>query len=422
MFNSINNFITLTNKGKRNAIFVILLVFFFPAIAVINYSFEVQSGIISKLFRGFNLLICGLLFVEFFGGARFKQLISLKINKDFIFQKVPFLLFFIFWGFYLFRLYVDLEINHVINLIDYSNSYYYLFAIGVTIVPMLATLTINEFDFDFFQFILHRYLVVLNILLLIIFIQGKIINPLPDYRFYVMKNDFYYLNAISIAVYGSLLIITSFLSKTLKLTNYLLIALGFFIVLTTASRGPILSIIVALIFYLLFKEKKISIKYLYLLIALSFSILVNYLISIIFKEEYIAGNPIAHRISNITEDQSTISRIKIYKDGIQQFLDSPYFGSHFLVIDSSMYAHNLLLDILIATGIIGLILVFPIFLIFAKKILCSSQHIFLSVIGFYFFLNTLTSGACYNMNEFWIIFALIMVVSINDKQVNKNTL
>lgn len=409
MFLALKNYILSNNKGKRNAIFILLLVFGFPTIALINYSLEIQSGVISKAYRLINLLICALLIVEFVVSPRFKNLYSFKLNKDLISKKAPLILFLLFWGIYLSRMVIDLEVHHVVNLVDYQNSYYYLFTVGITIIPMLAVLTINEIYVDFLQLSLHRYLVVLNCLLLLIFILGKIFNPIPDYRFYVMRNDFYYLNAITIAVYGSLLMLTSFLSKKKSLSTYLLIALGFFIVLTTASRGPILSIVLALFFILFFKDKKNNIKYLYLTLSIVFSTLANYLVSLIFSKEYIAGNPLIHRLNNVVEDQSTISRIKIYKDGIAQFLEGPFFGTHFLVVESSMYAHNLLLDILLATGIFGLLLIIPIFLIFARKLLSKSHTMFLSVIGFYFFLNTLTSGACYNMNEFWIIFALIIV-------------
>jgi O-antigen ligase len=409
MLLSLKNYILANNKGRRNAIFILLLVFGFPAIAIINYSLEVQSGIISKAYRLINLLICALLIFEFIVSPRFKNLYSFKLNKNLISKKAPLILFLFFWGIYLLRMVIDLEVYHVVNLADYPNSYYYLFAVAITIIPMLAVLTINEIDVDFLQLSLHRYLVVINCLLLLIFILGKVFNPIPDYRFYVMRNDFYYLNAITIAVYGSVLMLTSFLSKTKSLISYLLIALGFFIVLTTASRGPILSILLALLFILFFKDKKISIKYLYLTLALAFSVLINYLASIFFEKYYIAGNPLLHRLNNVLDDQSTVSRIKIYKDGITQFLEGPFFGTHFLVVESSMYAHNLLLDILLATGILGLLLIIPIFLIFARNILSKSHTIFLSVIGFYLFLNTLTSGACYNMNEFWIFFALIIV-------------
>ena len=421
MFLALKNYILLDNKSKRNAIFVLLLVFGFPVIAILNYSFEIQSGVISKFYRLINLLISALLILEFIVSPRFKNIYTFKLNKDFITKKTPLILFLFFWGIYLLRMFIDLEVYHINTMFSYSKSYYYLFTIGITIIPMLAVATIHKIDLDFLEFSLHRYLVVLNCCLFLIFILGKIYNP-PDYRFYVLRNEFYYLDAITIAVYGSLLILTSFLSKTKNLITYLFIALGFFIVLTTASRGPILSIILAMLFVILFKYKKWSISYFYIMLALIFSILANYLVSLIFAKEYIVGNPLAHRLTNITTDQSTVSRIKIYKDGILQFLENPFFGSHFLVIESNMYAHNILLDILLSTGILGLLLVIPLFLIFARKILSTSQNIFLSVIGFYFFLNTLTSGACYNMTEFWIIFALIVVYTNNDKKINTSTL
>ncbi|MBE7442619.1 MAG: O-antigen ligase family protein [Flavobacteriales bacterium] len=409
MFLTLKNYIISDNKGKRNAIFVLLLVFGFPTIAIINYATEIQSGIISQAYRMLNLIISGILILEFLVKTNFKLNSKISFNKDFLIKKAPFILFLIFWMAYLLRLYIDLEINHITNAFNYSNSYYFLFAIGVTIIPMLAVASIKEFDVDFFQLSLHRYLVVLNIGLVIIFFLGKLFNPAPDYRFFIIRDEFYYLDAITIAIYGSLLVLTSFLSKKKNLFTYLLIALGFFIVLTTASRGPILSLLLALFFIFIFIDKKISFKYLYLTIALIFSMIANYVTSLIFVKEFIVGNPMLYRINNMEEDQSTVSRLDVLNEGIQQFLEGPIFGSHFLVVKSSMYAHNIFFDVLLTTGIFGLLLIIPIFLIFAKKMLSPTKTIILSVLGFYLFLNTLTSGACYNMTEFWIIFALTIV-------------
>lgn len=414
MFLALKNYILLDNKSKRNAIFVLLLVFGFPVIAILNYSFEIQSGVISKFYRLINLLISALLILEFIVSPRFKYIYTFKLNKDFITKKTPLILFLFFWGIYLLRMFIDLEVYHINTMFSYSKSYYYLFTIGITIIPMLAVATIHKIDLDFLEFSLHQYLVVLNCLLLLIFILGKIFNPIPDYRFFVMRNEFYYLDAITIAVYGSLLILTSFFRKDKRLINYLWITLGFFIVLTTASRGPILSILLALLFILIFKDKKFSIKYLHLTVALTISTIANYATSIFFAKEYIVGNPLIYRLSNITGDTSTISRVKILKDGFQQFLEGPFFGTHFLVIESNMYAHNLLLDILLATGILGLLFLIPIFMIFVRNILSKTHQVFLSVIGFYLFLNTLTSGACYNMTEFWIIFVLVVLHNYNE--------
>ncbi len=408
MFLGIKNRLFSTHIAKRNAIFVLLLVFSFPAIALINYSLEIQTGIISKLFRLLNLLISFLLLFEFFASSRFKTIFNLKLNKEFLIKKAPIILFFIFWACYLLRMVLDIELYNVHDVSSFSKYYYYLFAVGITIVPMLAVMTIDKIDFNFMQIWLHRYLVILNCSLLIIFVIDRFYTDSVGYRFIVTWEGFDYFDAISIAVYGSLLVLSSFLKKSKKFVNYLLIVLGFFMVLTTASRGPILSILLALLFILFFKDKKISFKYLYLFLALTFSIIANYLVSLIFDKYFIAGNPLWHRLNNFNRDQSTVNRLKIIEDAINQFLGDPIFGSHFLVLESKMYAHNILLDILIATGVVGLLLIIPIFLIFARNIISKFQIVFVSVIGFYFFLNTMTSGACYNMTEFWIIFALIV--------------
>ncbi len=409
MYSILKTILYPPNKGKRNAIFILLLVFSFPAIALINYSLEIQSGLISKSFRFLNLLISFLLIFEFIFSPRFKAIFSIKFDKKFVTQKIPIILFLFFWAFYLFRMVLDLEVYHVNDVSDISKSYYYLFAIGITIIPMLAVATINQLNFDFLQLSLHRYLVGLNICLIAIFVIDRLYNNHVGYRFIVSRNEFDYLDAITIAVYGSLLVLSSFLNKKKSFLNYVCIVLGFFMVLTTASRGPILSILLALLFVLFFKDKKLSIKYLFLTLALTSSVLFNYLFSVMFDKYFIAGNPLLHRLNNFGKDQSTVNRLKILEDGFNQFLEGPIFGTHFLVMESKMYAHNILLDILLATGVLGLLMIIPVFLIFARKIISKFQIVFVSVIGFYLFLNTLTSGACYNMTEFWIIMILLVL-------------
>lgn len=401
--------IFVQDKGKRNAVFLLLLVFFFPTITLINYLFEIQNGRISQLFRLINLSISFILIVEFVIRVKYNYKSYPKWNKEFLLKNTPFILFLVFWGIYLTRLIIDIEFYHLIDSSPYSKSYFYIYTIGVTLIPMLAAATINQLDFDFLHHTLHRFLVILNISLLLIYFFDRFYNHQEASRFYVNRNGFDYLNSITIAVCGSLLIFTSFLRTNKKFVTYLLITLGAFIVLTTVSRGPILSTLMTLLLILIFYDKKISIKYLYLTLALSISFIVNYLVSLIFAKYYITGNPLLQRLNNVLDDESTISRIKIYTDGIVQFLDGPLFGTHFLVVKSGMYSHNLLLDILLATGILGLLLIIPIFLIFARNLLSKPHNIFLSVIGFYLFFNTLTSGACYNMTEFWIIFVVIVL-------------
>ncbi len=400
------------DKDKRNAIFIVFMVFGFPAIALVNYAFEIKTGILSQAFRGLNLIISFIFIYDFLANDGIKSIFRLKINKQLFKEKAPIVLFAFFWIFYLLRIITDIEIYNVHELTSISKNHYYLFTVGVTIIPMIGVFTVSRINFNFLKVCLHRYLVVLNCLFLLIFFIDKIYYNYEGYRFLISSNQFDYLDAITIAVYGGLLVLLSFLNVAKSKFNYVFIYIGSFVVLTTASRGPILSILLALLFILLFKDKKISLKYLYLMMTLFLAVLGNYLISMIFDKYFFLSRFIEH-------DQSNVNRIKIIINGFNQFLEGPFFGTHFLVIESKMYAHNILLDILLSTGLLGFILIIPMFLIFAKNIMAKLPYALISVIGFFYFLNTLTSGASYNMNEFWILFAIVVAYKTNDKRINK---
>ena len=399
-----------SDKGKRNAVFILLLVFCFPVVALLNYCFEVKSGLISQGFRAMNLLISFILIYEFIKEKRYAIILPNFSLRYFLTAKGSFLLFIIFWIFYLIRMVIDLEFHqiHEITLTPSSTGYFYLFTIGITFIPMIAAATISKIDFDYLNNILLFYLKVLCGVLFINFFFDKLYNNQIGYRYIVSRNGQDYFDAISIAVYGGLLVLMSFLNLKKSKWNYPFIVIGVFLILTTASRGPILSILLSLIFILFFIDKKVSIKYLYLLVSIAIATVLNYLISVVFDKYFIAGNPLLHRLKNFNDDQSTVNRLKIIKDAVAQIIEQPIFGSHFLVIESKMYAHNILLDILVSTGFIGLILVIPAFLLFAKNTLIKSTIPFLSCLGIFLFLNAQISGACYNMNEFWFIFVLII--------------
>ena len=264
-----------SDKGKRNAVFILLLVFCFPVVALLNYCFEVKSGLISQGFRAMNLLISFILIYEFIKEKRYAIILPNFSLRYFLTAKGSFLLFIIFWIFYLIRMVIDLEFHqiHEITLTPSSKGYFYLFTIGITFIPMIAAATISKIDFDYLNNILLFYLKVLCGVLFINFFFDKLYNNQIGYRYIVSRNGQDYFDAISIAVYGGLLVLMSFLNLKKSKWNYPFIVIGVFLILTTASRGPILSILLSLIFILFFIDKKVSIKYLYLLVSIAILLL-----------------------------------------------------------------------------------------------------------------------------------------------------
>ena len=62
-------------------------------------------------------------------------------------------------------------------------------------------------------------------------------------------------------------------------------------------------------------------------------------------------SPLAARFAGLGEDVSTLDRLVILRDSINQAAESPLFGSAFVELNSGLYPHNLFLDAVLAFGI-----------------------------------------------------------------------
>ena len=95
--------------------------------------------------------------------------------------------------------------------------------------------------------------------------------------------------------------------------------------------------------------------------------------------------------------------------------------SHFLVLKSKMYSHNIIMDILLATGIFGFVLLLPVFLkafsIFWKDRFSSP----ITLIFLYLFIMSFFSGSIYSSSELFLCFLLLMNTN-NNFQINNRQL
>lgn len=395
------------NESKINSLFILSFVFLFPVIALINFIFEIQNGSVSQTYRFLNLSFALFLILKNILNKKNK---ILKFNT---FRNVALLLFLLFWCLYLLRIFFDLQIHNLHLLTSLSKNYYYLYSIGVTFIPILAIISMNKIDYNYLEKILLKYLKIIGLCFLIILIIDKFYANHLVGRFTLTRNKIDYLDSISIAIISSLLLILSSINLTKSIYNYLFFFLGWFLLLSTAARGAIIFTILTYLFLIFYRKKEIKLNYLYFFIVISLAALTNYIASLFFKNNFGGNNILLYRISHVTSEDSTVTRLKILKDALYQFIDQPFFGSHFLVVESKMYAHNIVLDALISTGIIGSILLLPIFYLFFKNLLNKTIPIFLVLLGLFYFLNTLTSGAIYNIGEFWMFFILIVNYNFN---------
>ncbi len=120
-------------------------------------------------------------------------------------------------------------------------------------------------------------------------------------------------------------------------------------------------------------------------------------------------NPLASRLSVSGEDESTVDRIVILNDSLEQIAAAPFFGSAFVELNSGSYPHNLFVESALAFGI-------PIALVFSGLLICgayrawkalNSDFDLLGMLYFQALLGAVFSGAIYGAELLWVTLALL---------------
>ncbi|TYR72626.1 O-antigen ligase family protein [Rossellomorea vietnamensis] len=191
--------------------------------------------------------------------------------------------------------------------------------------------------------------------------------------------------------------------------KYILVAALFVGLVFTGSKGPILSLIVAVsivnISTLSLKIKKTVLlkKYFsFALLFLGFIVLLRYVVFKLFSFDYLASRFI---ISNSESSYGEYSRSHLFEKALEFSYQSPFFGNGlgafgylYRGFDVRDYPHNMLLEVLSELGLVGLILItVPIVLTFIKFYKFSRNqnclYLKLSMVLFiYYLLNSLVSG------------------------------
>lgn len=226
-----------------------------------------------------------------------------------------------------------------------------------------------------------------------------------------------------------------------KILNKALLVLVFLATMSVwgnlAKRGAILWFFVTLILYYLLKSKNIK----YTLVKCGIVIGIVYLAMPIIISGIEQLSPfLAERIEATIVEGSTSGRMD--EDGgfeiaTKQFYDSPITGSYFRIVTTNslwqgMYPHNIILEILITFGVLGLI---PL-IYFLWKILINLRYSFKNsqgnqisieqVLGIMFinmFFSMMSTGTPLLNLPFWVSIAILLTTNSkqNEKLLNNNT-
>ena len=444
-----------TTLDKRLTEWLIILTCFgYPLQAMVVILLKVEPTPINIRFRSLYLLIS--LYLIF----------SRLIRKGPRPSKVLFV-FILFWAIYGMRLMYDLEIRGL-TYMGYSKFYVYSWAFGCSFIPAWAVFLNAD------RINLKRLVICLFIILILanIGITGSMIHfssqgvaeiLLSRFQLGIIVKgvSFLLINGISISFYGELLCLAALgffivyhkvISLPISLLLWFAFVLGMFNLFAGASRGPMVSFILISLLIMIYSivtvlSKLIRKRYTSKprVTNYSFSNLVRISMTnakikrlmrtimgplIIMSVLYFIHGPrklnfeMFRRMSATSElriSEPMLDRVSIWQSSWSQFKEHPYVGDSFINNVSKIYSHNIILDSLMSTGLLGTIpfltyLAMPFLLFFQLN---QRQKRDLAVI-FILFLGALllymTSGGLFTSAEFWILSALIIGISSIKKQ------
>ena len=292
--------------------------------------------------------------------------------------------------------------------------------------PFMLT---SHFDFD-----MKRYLILFSILLLGLFYL-KFGNPLnlassSDVFFRLNSED---NNPIIISRGLSLALIIFFFSfrnsssifeKIFK--AFIILNLLIFIYIT-GSRGPVLSLIIALFFYLFYNIQNgtLGVRK-FLIIAVPALLIISYFIS---KFSFLFQNRLFDKVSAYDSmDVRLEPQVFLITDFLEQNMFNILFGTGtgnfgyaYTGRDFSEYPHNIFLEIIYENGIFSLIIflcvLFVLFYHFFKGNIIK-KNIYFFVISIFFLVNAQFSGDL-SSNVFFFVFAYFSTSNLSCRFLNQ---
>ena len=174
------------------------------------------------------------------------------------------------------------------------------------------------------------------------------------------------------------------------------IACLLFVSVQTGSKGPILSLAIALLIWAI--QRRLSGR----LMAVVFA-------AICLFAMY-GNNPLFERLIAMNYDPSTLERIVLIQDSLQQIYSSPWIGSASVELITGYYPHNILLEAMMSFGL-PLTAVFIAILVRGLVVSCGLFHTNYDLIALLYIQALVTSqlsSALFADSMLWVCLILIL--------------
>jgi hypothetical protein len=325
-------------------------------------------------------------------------------------RNVWFLLFLLFWGLYFMKVMYTANVSAVF----YTSKPWYefiFFALTYVILPFLSFMAIDYHRYK--QTILNGFIFsgfLLGLANLYIY-GGALGSGIARVSELTYETGDEILSPLALSYSGSLTIVLCVYKLLMAKSNstwvrlYLLatIVLAFIMFLLGSSRGSVIAIMLSIMVFLAYSPAKNKFQ-LMVLTALATP-------AVIWAIEA-SGSGVLSRFANVSKDGGG-GRMTLWSNAFEHFLQYPLFGGRVEI--GGFYPHNFILEILMATGVIGGILIFPLFL---KTILKSRSLKGEDMFVFLIFIQGLClhifSGAVWSATLLFLPMGIILYYSKSD--------
>lgn len=236
------------------------------------------------------------------------------------------------------------------------------------------------------------------------------------------------LNPILISFYGELLLISG-LAKYLYSSGTLVkkigiastICLGLFTLIIGASKGPLLAATLLVLFqfvaYFIYARK--TREFLLKLAIIPLGVLLAFRSFVLSKIEWERLTIVRRLIGFAENQQSGEKEVRDFQwaSAWQQFLEHPVIGDRFLDRATGYYPHNVYLESLMATGVVGSLLFFSLIIyalyrVFLQVVSRQDTVVYASLL-LAILLANLTSGSLFGSIPLWIMLAAYLAMDFN---------
>lgn len=329
---------------------------------------------------------------------------------------LSYVLFLVFWVFYLVRVFVSLHV--VEDPTSRPRFDYWMWALGACFFPSLA-LFANQKLVVIGLADVRRYLcaVCITAIVILLFSGDTTYAGSDGVAVDIGRFNVSALNPIStghLGVTGVLLgvaLLVSGASLRKSMFAMLLIGLGFWLAVLANSRGPLVALTTSLLFLIAARVRSKTVVIIFAMIVL---VGVGFVFGEIASSPSIAAMIDRFQRINTGEDLSVSIRITSFSGAWLQFLQSPIWGDAIEERLTLYYPHNVVLEALMATGVLGglpfcILVVSSVF--YSWRIVRSEKEwIWVGLISIQFVVGAMFSGAIWQSQEFWIPMVLSLVV------------